>query len=75
MYAMLFGALGLGFMVNVATPQELADAARYAADDAEVARLMEAAPDEGFVDEIVITDPETGERTVAHVIGYNETRE
>ena len=75
MYAMLFGALGLGFMASVVSPQELADAARYAADDAEVARLMEAAPDEGFVDDVVMTDPETGERITAQVIGFNETGE
>jgi hypothetical protein len=74
MYAMLFGALGLGFMVNVATPQELADAARFAADDAEVARLMEAAPDEGFADEMVFTNTETGERIVAEVIGFTDAQ-
>lgn len=72
--AILFGALSLGLITVAATrqPDQLADAARYAADDLEVARLMEAAPDAGFIGETVIADPETGERITVDTLAFND---
>jgi hypothetical protein len=56
-----------------ALPATRADlAAIHAEHDAEVARLMEAAPDVGFAGDIVITDPETGEQTEAQVLAFED---
>ena len=41
-------------------------------DDLEFARLMEAAPDEGFIGETVITDSETGERIAVDTLAFND---
>lgn len=74
MNSVLFGAVSIGLMVVSFTkePANLEQAARHAADDAEVARLMEAAPDEGSLSEIIVTDPETGEQIKADVLAFRD---
>jgi hypothetical protein len=74
MNSVLFGAMSLGLMMatfNAGAP-ELQASARAAADDAEVARLMEAAPDEGFMGATILTDAETGEETRVDMIAFND---
>jgi len=76
MNAFLLGAVSLGALLVTATraPEQLVlgNEIRYAADDAEVARLMEEAPDSGEFAELVIIDPETGAKTNATLIAFND---
>lgn len=61
-------------LVGVAVRAEarLSAAERAAADDAEVARLMAAAPDVGTFGDSVIADPETGIETRISGIGFQD---
>jgi len=76
MNAILLSAASIGaYLMSLgALPGQVAldDEARFAADDAEVARLMEAAPDVGSFGEVVITDPETGEKSKAEVLAFKD---
>jgi len=49
-----------------------AEAAKAAADDLEVARLMAAAPDEGAFGDSVIVDPVTGIETRISGFGFSD---
>ncbi len=71
MNAMLLGAASLGALIVYFThdPSNI-DAAKAAADDAEVARLMEAAPDEGSMQDVRIVDPKTGEATLVQTLSF-----
>ena len=71
MNAILLGAASLGALVVCFTydPAHI-DAARAAADDAEVVRLMEAAPDEGSMQDVTIIDPKTGEATTVQALSF-----
>lgn len=70
MNSILFGAITLGLISVAMTrdPQEVA----ALADDMEVARLMEQAPDEGSFTPTTITDPETGEQIVVDVLAFRD---
>ncbi len=74
MNAFLFGTISMGLMlVGFTRPSaDIETEALYAAHDAEVARLMEAAPDQGLMGPMSITDPETGERIPVDVIAFND---
>ncbi len=76
MNAFLLAAVSLGALLVTATraPDQLVlgNEAQYAADDAEVARLMEQAPDMGEFSSLVMTDPETGARTEAKIIAFRD---
>lgn len=76
MNAILLGAASLGaLLVSVTSSPDqlvLGDAAKFAADDAEVARLMEAAPDAGEIEEIVLADPETDQKTKVTVVAFRD---
>jgi len=74
MNAALFGALSLGLMLAAFTADSRACdlAAKAAADDAEVARLMAAAPDHGFMGPTVHADPETGEATHVDLLAFKD---
>ena len=50
----------------------LGNEARYAADDAEVARLMEEAPDTGEFANLTFADSETGDETKVSLLAFNE---
>ncbi len=51
---------------------EMSEEAKAAADDLEVARLMEAAPDVGEFGESVIVDADTGVETRVSGIGFSD---
>ena len=51
---------------------EMSEEAKAAADDLEVARLMEAAPDVGAFGDSVIVDPETGVETRVSGFGFSD---
>ena len=72
MNAFLLAAASLGamFVSLTRTPDQLVDPA--AADDAEVARLMAAAPDVGEQTVLVIFDPRTGAATEVKIFGFSE---
>ncbi len=72
MNALLLGAASLGALVVFFThePKPDVDAAKAAADDAEVARLMEAAPDEGSMQDVTLVDPRTGETTTVQTLSF-----
>lgn len=74
MNAALFGALSLGLMLAAFTADspEFQATAKAAADDAEVARLIAAAPDRGFMGPTVYVDPDTGEETRVDVLAFND---
>jgi hypothetical protein len=76
MNAILLGAASLGALLVTLTrsPDQLVlgNAAQFAADDAEVARLMEEAPDVGEFGAVVLTDPETGEESEATVLAFKD---
>jgi hypothetical protein len=76
MNTILLGAASLGALLVSLTrsPDQLVlgNEARFAADDAEVARLMEEAPDMGEFGFVVITDPETGEESEATVLAFRD---
>lgn len=76
MNAFLLGAASLGALLVSLTraPEQLVlgNEAQFAADDAEVARLMEAAPDVGEVGAVTLTDPETGEKSEATVLAFKD---
>lgn len=73
MNALLLGAASLGALLAMFTtdPNTISEA-QARADDAEVARLMEAAPDEGSVDLTTHVDPVTGETTEVSVIAFRD---
>jgi hypothetical protein len=76
MNAFLLAAVSLGALLVTATraPEQLVlgNEHRYAADDAEVARLMEEAPDAGEFSEIVFADSETGAETKVSMIAFED---
>lgn len=72
MNAILLGAASLGALLAIATHDADGAAAKAAADDAEVARLMEAAPDVGSFQPVTITDPATGETAKVNLIAFKE---
>ncbi|MEY4782486.1 MAG: hypothetical protein RIR41_421 [Pseudomonadota bacterium] len=76
MNAFLLAAVSLGAILVTATraPEQLVlgNEHRYAADDAEVARLMEEAPDAGGLAEIVFANPETGADTKVSMIAFRD---
>lgn len=76
MNAFLLAAASLGALLVTATraPEQLVlgNEASYAADDAEVARLMEQAPNSGEFAEIVFADSETGAVTKVSMIAFKD---
>jgi hypothetical protein len=77
MNAILLGAASLGALIVAVTrdPSQLQVAsmhAREAADDAEVARLMAEAPDEGSVGTMTWVDPKTGEKAEVDVLAFKD---
>ena len=76
MNAFLLAAVSLGALLVTATraPDQLVlgNEAQYAADDAEVARLMEQAPDTGEFADLVLSDAETGAKTEVTVIAFRD---
>lgn len=76
MNAFLLAAASLGALLVSATREPaqlvLGNEARYAADDAEVARLMEEAPDSGEFAEIQFADSESGVDTNVSMIAFKE---
>jgi hypothetical protein len=71
MNAILLGAASLGALIVYFTHDPAGiDPAKAAADDAEVARLMEAAPDQGSMEDVTMVDPNTGEATTAKVLSF-----
>ncbi|MFT3723588.1 MAG: hypothetical protein QM773_08385 [Hyphomonadaceae bacterium] len=71
MNAMLLGAASLGALITLFTHEPAnIDAAKAAADDAEVARLMEATPDEGSMEDVTLVDPKTGETTTVQTLSF-----
>lgn len=76
MNAFLLAAASLGALLVTATREPaqlvLGNDARYAADDAEVARLMKEAPDSGEFGEIVLSDSETGSETKVSMIAFKD---
>ena len=76
MNAFLLAAVSLGAILVTATraPEHLVlgNEHRYAADDAEVAHLMEEAPDAGGLAEIVFANPETGADTKVSMIAFRD---
>ncbi len=73
MNALLFGAASLGALIVYLThdPANI-DVAKAAADDAEVARLMEAASDEGSMGNVTLVDPKTGETTTVQTLSFKD---
>lgn len=73
MNAILLGAASLGALITMFThdPANISPA-QAAADDAEVARLMEAAPDAGSLEPIMLVDPRTGETAKVSIIAFRE---
>ncbi len=74
MNAALFGMLSLGLMLAAFTAEtrEIGIAARAAADDAGVARLMDAAPDAGSAGSMVYIDPETGDSAQVDLLAFSD---
>lgn len=76
MNAFLLAAISLGALFVSAThsPDQLVlgNEARFAADDAEVARLMAEAPDAGEFTYIVMTDARTGAKTKVKVVSFRD---
>jgi len=72
MNAILLGAASLGALIAIFTHDADGAAAKAAADDAEVARLMEAAPDVGSLHPLTLTDPTTGETAKVSVIAFKD---
>jgi hypothetical protein len=76
MNAFLLAAISLGALFVSATrsPDQLVlgNEARFAADDAEVARLMDEAPDAGEFTCIVMTDAQTGAKTKVKVVSFRD---
>lgn len=76
MNAFLLGAASLGALMVSLTraPEQLVigNAAQHAADDAEVARLMEEAPDVGEIGGMAYTDPETGETVEVTSLAFKD---
>ncbi len=71
MNAILLGAASLGALIVFLTHDPASsDAAKAAADDAEVTRLMDAAPDQGSMEDVTVVDPKTGEQTIAKVLAF-----
>jgi hypothetical protein len=73
MNALLLGAASFGALIAMFTsdPNNISQA-QARADDAEVARLMEAAPDEGSVGQTAYVDLVSGEKTEATVIAFRD---
>lgn len=73
MNAILLGAASLGALVMLFThgPSDISPA-QAIADDAEVERLMEAAPDKGSLERKTLVDPKTGEKTDATVLAFKD---
>lgn len=76
MNALLLAAASLGALLVTATraPEQLVlgNEHRYAADDAEVARLMKEAPDEGGLAEILLANPATGADTKVSMTAFTD---
>ena len=73
MNAILLGAASLGALAVLFTSgPDGVSPAQAMADDAEVARLMEAAPDEGSFEQTSFVDLETGKVTKATVLAYKD---
>ena len=74
MNGLLLGIASLGARVvslsRAPAPMGPGSGTQSAADDAGAARLMEAAPDIGQLEEITMFDPKTGERTYATGLGF-----
>lgn len=71
MNTLLLGAASLGALIVCFTHDPAnTDAAKAAADDAEVARLMEAAPDQGSMGNLTLVDPKTGETTTVQTLSF-----
>ncbi len=76
MNAFLLAAVSLGALLVTATREPaqlvLGNEARYAADDAEVARRMEEAPDSGEFADLTFTDDATGETTKVSLLAFKD---
>lgn len=76
MNTFLLAAVSLGALFVSATRSPhhlvLGNEARFATDDAEVARLMEVAPDTGEFVYIVMTDAQTGAKTKVKVVSFRD---
>ncbi|MEQ1608589.1 MAG: hypothetical protein ABL956_06435 [Hyphomonadaceae bacterium] len=73
MNALLLCAASLGALLAIVSSNtNIISDAQSRADDAEVARLMEAAPDEGSVDLKTLVDPVTGKKTEVSVIAFRD---
>jgi len=76
MNAFLLAAVTLGALLVSATrsPEQLVlgNEARFAADDAKVARLMKDAPDIGELADNVLTDAKTGAKTKVTVVAFED---
>ncbi len=76
MNAFLLTAISLGALFVSATrsPDQLVlgNEARFAADDAEVVRLMAEAPDAGEFTSVVMTDAQTGAKTKVKVASFRD---
>lgn len=73
MNAILLGAASLGALAVLFTSGPAGvSPAQALADDAEVARLMEAAPDEGSFEQTTLVDPATGKETKVTVLAYKD---
>lgn len=73
MNAILLGAASVGAFLAIFTHDPgSVSAVQAAADDAEVARLMQAAPDVGSLQPIMLVDPKTGETAQVSVIAFRE---
>jgi hypothetical protein len=73
MNAILLGAASVGALLAIFThdPGNVS-AAQAVADDAEVARLMEAAPDAGWLQPTMLVNPITGDTAKVSVIAFRE---
>jgi len=76
MNTFLLAAVSLSALFVSATrsPHQLVlgNEARFATDDAEVARLMEDAPDAGEFVYIVMTDAQTGAKAKVKVVSFRD---
>jgi hypothetical protein len=72
MNAILLGAASLGALAVYFTHGPAVSDAKARADDAEVARLMEAAPDVGSLEQVTIVEPRTGKETKATVLAFKD---
>jgi hypothetical protein len=76
MNTFLLAAVSLSALFVSATrsPHQLVlgNEARFATDDAEVARLMEEAPDTGEFVYLVMTDDQTGAKTKVKVVSFRD---